>query len=129
MPVPQLDFRYVETFLKNIGVRIKAEPGEYLVMRGNRFNPGPTHECRSFDNLHEAFAYGLHLALLPPFYRHRPKRQTPKPNSTGHNARAREIRRQQAEARRPEIEAQRAADAERRHAMIHAELIRLSGSS
>jgi hypothetical protein len=127
MPERQLDFRYVGTFLKNVGVRIKAEPGEYVVMRGSRFDPGPTQECRGFDDLHEAFIYGLQLALLPPFYRQRPKRY--KPNSTGHNARAYEIRRQQAEARRHEIEAERAAVATRREAMIRAELAKLGGSS
>ena len=89
---------------------------------------GPLHERRAFDSLHAAFIYGLQLALLPPFYRHRPKRQLSKRNSTGHNARAYEIRRQQAEARRHEIEAERATEVARRDAMIRAELAKLDAA-
>jgi hypothetical protein len=95
-------------------------------MRRDFIGVGPTHECRSFDDLREAFVYGLQLALLPPFYRHHPKRR--KPNSTGHNARVYEIRRQQAEARRHEIEAERAAVAARREATIRAELAKLDAT-
>jgi hypothetical protein len=123
MPVRQLDFRYVETFLKNVGVRIKAEPGEYVVIRRDFIGLGPSREQRSFESLHDAFVYGLQLALLPPFYRS----SKTKPPRRGHNARAYEIRRQQAEARRHEIEAKRAAITTRRHAMIRAELAKLDG--
>jgi hypothetical protein len=61
---PPFNFRYVEHVLGKLGVKIRAEPGEYVVMRKG----GPWRERRGLDDLHDAFAYGLRLALLPAIY-------------------------------------------------------------
>jgi hypothetical protein len=119
-----LDFRYVETFLKNLGVRITLEPGEYFVIRRDFIGLGPMRERRGIDDLRDAFIYGLELALLPSIYRSYYRR----PPKYGHNARAHKIRQQQVEARRHEIEAEKAAAAARREVLIRKELLKLGAS-
>jgi hypothetical protein len=121
---PPPHFRYVEHVLGKLGVKIRAEPGEYVVMRKG----GPWRERRGLDELHDAFAYGLRLALLPAPYRS-PYRWRPyildTPQKRKHDRRACEIRKAQANLRRDEIARAEADATTRRAAHIRDELARL----
>jgi hypothetical protein len=121
---PPLNFRYVEHVLGKLGVKIRAEPGEYVVMRKG----GPWRERRGLDDLHDAFAYGLRLALLPAIYRP-PYVWRPyildTPQKRKHDRRACEIRKAQANQRRDEIARAQITANMRRAAHIRAELAKL----
>jgi hypothetical protein len=121
---PPLNFRYVEHVLGKLGVKIRAEPGEYTVIRKG----GPWRERRGLDDLPAAFACGLRLALLPALYRP-PYVWRPyildTPQKRQHDRRACEIRKVQANERRPEIARAETAAAMRRAAHIRAELAKL----
>jgi hypothetical protein len=122
MSAPFINFRYVETFLKNVGVKIRAEPGQYVVMRKD----GPWHERQGFDDLQDAFVYGLQLALRPPVYRsHSAWRPRGDARKREHDLRAVQIRKLQADARRSEIASEKITAEDRRADMIRAELARL----
>ena len=122
MSAPPITFRHVETFLKNVGVKIRAEPGEYVVMRKD----GPWHERQGIADLQDAFAYGLQLALRPPVYRsHSAWRPMGDARKREHDLRAVKIRKAQADARHSEIAAENTAADLRRADMIRAELARL----
>jgi hypothetical protein len=121
---PPFNFRYVEHVLGKLGVKIRAEPGEYVVIRKG----GPWRERRGLDDLHDAFAYGLRLALLPALYR-APYRWRPyaldTPQKRKHDRRACEIRKVQANLRRDELARAETAATMRRAAHIRAELAKL----
>ena len=122
---PPLNFRYVEHVLGKLGVKIRAEPGEYTVIRKG----GPWRERRGFDDLPAAFAYGLRLALLPAIYRppYVWKPTSRKPRKNKHDLRVFEIRKaalQQDETARAELARAAAAAAMRRAAHIRDELER-----
>jgi hypothetical protein len=123
---PPFNFRYVEHVLGKLGVKIRAEPGEYVVIRKG----GPWRERRGLDDLHDAFAYGLRLALLPAIYRPlyvwRPTSRKPRKNK--HDLLAFEIRKAAAQrdaTARAELARAAAAAAMRRAERIRDELAKL----